>query len=127
MLNQLALQHLRLHLHRKSNGADIRTSESLSFNCINLLQHLIRQADPLPTKKIKKDTHFVSCTTQTRNYLYSYFYDTFKTKSMIKETEDTSPALYFCQAAPVTPNSDITHAEPDLHMPTVRTRFGLVW
>lgn len=24
------------------------------------------------------------------------------------------------------PNSDITHAEPNLHMPTIRTRFGVV-
>lgn len=36
-----------------------------------------------------------------------------------------SPALYFCQAAQVIPNSYITHAEPNLHMPTMRTRLGI--
>lgn len=68
--------------------------------------------------------------TQMSNYcstisLVTCVCDTFKTKSIIGEIEDTSPALYFCQAALVVPRCDITHAEPGLHQPAMRTRFGV--
>ena len=80
--------------------------------------------------KTHRHTLSLTCATQISNYcttipLFTCVCDTFKTKIMIGEIEDTSPALYFCQAALVVPSSDITHAEPNLHQPTMRTIFGL--
>ena len=73
--------------------------------------------------KTHRRTQTLTYATQISNY-YTRI-PVFRPKSMIGEIKDRSSALYSCQAALVMPSSDITHTEPNLHQPTMRTRFGI--